>query len=502
LRNQDTVIAYWAFVLVGCLLSGALGVFATTIREKGWREANFRLLCVLLFFPLFIIEAVFYVFTLIFIGISRDPIPLPKTEYPMESSLYQPPIVISKYSRIIFEKSILATVGSLCVVFIGTGLLSIAYPFLGRLLWRQLDNRSVMLSFFIISGLLAIYPFLVGFQTLIRRRKVEITPDGLSYMDYCTATDTHGFVANSYNFPAMFIESDKRFFSWQDIDAIERKGRNLRIHKQQTSHESKDVQSAGKENIENVEQIEEISLTGFDATADKIGTTIEEYYDRYKNGYLFEPEAENEPLFYWNKSATLVLTLSVLHFCWFFFITCDWFNELTVVKIFDDMIVKNVLELYGQNENVCMLVLLLIYNLPSNVIWFFLVVAMWKAIPVSVATFQPCVAAFISLILPPVSYFIVFRKWAEDLNKAAGRNGQGNICVVVIVTLFCLFSLTELPYGIIISKTMGGNFADRINSDYINVYLIIKQIVTAVFLVHVCASIRLLKTCNRSRADF
>ncbi|MDR1385137.1 MAG: hypothetical protein LBJ67_15000 [Planctomycetaceae bacterium] len=417
-----------------------------------------------------------FAIAVIFDDISRHPVLSSKTESMMEPSLPMP-IVISKYRRIIFEKSIWTTMGSLCIVLIGMLLLCIVLVVVFEM---ELYKKSLAKPPIVIPAILVVsYPFWAGLQTLIRRRKVELTPDGLSYLNYFW--DTYcgsGLFSIANELPGLLTKSDKRFFSWQDINALERVGKTLRIYRKKTAQEPENMQDTGKENTEDTETTEEISLAGFDAKAEKIGTMAEEYYNRYKNGYLFEQEPESEAFSYRNNSIAMVLTLSVLYWIWSL-ISCDWFFVQKIVVKFCC-------------QNVSQEIFDLIVWLLICMIWFLLVRSMWKAIPVSVATFRPSVAAFISLI-PFWGCFIVFRKWAEDLNKAANWNGQGDICLVPVVTLFwLLWYLILLPTSLIWP-------IDEDNWRHVFLIIdIIDLITTAVFLAYVCACIRLLKTRTHS----
>ncbi|MDR1965044.1 MAG: hypothetical protein LBQ50_14830 [Planctomycetaceae bacterium] len=402
------------------------------------------------------------------------------------------PVVISRKIRTVFEKSTRSTIGSCFAILGGSVLLPILLLVLfyrGDISESPMDSRIGMMGIVCLFA----YPFAMGIQTLLSRRKIELTPDGLYYSNYEKAKD----------WPQCYlsIESSKDSLLWKEIHSIEVKEGRLNLQKRLR---------------EGLEEEHSLSLAGFDAPAKNIYANVLDYYRRYKNGYTLLPDSagQTRSAFQWNKSATWILLLCSSYFGTLFLFDSDFFNELGMVKSFDQFLDKTCIDFCertgvnnaGENTvaRLCFFYQVLIYSVPFVLLWFFIVRTMWKAIPSDIRRLNPYLAAFLSII-PLFCYvfnFIVLRGWAECLNKAAGRNGQRNICIVDIANLFCFLILLINLFDFVIGAISNGD---------IEKYLGVRQelclgitgiIIRAVFLLYVVNGVRRLNPPQSEQEEF
>jgi hypothetical protein len=406
-------------------------------------------------------------------------------------------LVISRYIRTIFEKSTSSAVGSSFVIVIGLILFVVAFLMSSALVSyvstlvkgaaiRQLMGIIIML----VTFLPGLWCTMVGIQTLLRRRKIELTPDGLYYLNY----DFESAYMNGWE--QFYVVSHKQFLSWKEIHSIEIEDSCIKIQKLL---------------FEGQEEKHSYSLTGFDAPAEVIYANVIDYHNRYKNGYELVADSGRQTIsiFQWNTSASLILLLSVLYLGMQFLFTSEFFNELAIVQSFDQSIENifiNFSERAGMNnvnENTVSWLFFSfwlffftssIYQLPYFILWFFIVAAMWKAIPSEFRKLNPYLAAFLSItpIFGVFFDFIVLRGWAECLNKAAGRNGQTNICIVGLVNLFCIIGLLWeiVIVGCLVEVNNGNNIEGTVQA--LEMIVVMDKITFAMFLLYVVSCVRFL----------
>ncbi|MDR1483344.1 MAG: zinc ribbon domain-containing protein [Planctomycetaceae bacterium] len=412
------------------------------------------------------------------------------------------PVIISKMIRTIFDKSITSTIGSgfavllglpllvLGIVFVFSNIIPIAMAFI-----PAMGRTLLIVTFIVTCGLIYLsgYPFLIGIQTLLKRKIIELTPDGLYYLNYGLSDDSkkqNAFIIDDY----VLVGSQKYFLSWKEIHSIEK--------------------TEGKEYLKfkilrQEEEYEEhfLKLTGFDAAYETIYTNILDYHNRYKNGYTLVQDTTEQPksAFQWNNSATWILFWGILYIGLSFFLYEDFFSEFTIVKSYDNFIENTIDELMGTEidndvPDIKLKVVSygIIYKLPLFIFWFIIIMIMWRVIPYDTRKLNPYLAAFLSIFpcLWSLFNFFVIRGWAECINKTAGRNGQKNICIVGVVTCCCIAFLVIAIVGEFISAHFLANFEKFLNDPEYgeNFYFTyhIGQIVTIIFLLYVVNCVRLL----------